>query len=150
MVVSRNAYQSSSQYQRVAYTNNFSAKIVMGLRRGYTDEFIDEDGVILCLQNFQRYLIQVRHVHLGANCYKSKFVMGGLIEEHMNFEFINYPRFPLDRDQTKAEALFKEIVELFAANLLESFDQNRIVIQFHDSNVMIQKTLDTDSRITSI
>jgi hypothetical protein len=126
---------------RVIVYDTFKATITIGLHRGYSKQNIQETEVINLLQCLQNELISGKGVYLSANCYLSNVVLSGQIEPHINLQFINYPKFPI------AETIFKEIVEHIAAKLMDGFDQNRVVIQFHDSNVMLEKSVDIDPRI---
>lgn len=119
------------------------ATIAIGLQRGYSNKNIQESEVIKFLQKLQTELITGKGVYLSANCYMSNVVLSGQVEEHINMQFINYPKFPIP------EQIFKEIVEEVTGKLMNEFDQNRVVIQFHDSNVMLEITNDIDPRIST-
>ncbi|MEF8723336.1 MAG: hypothetical protein V5B30_12270 [Candidatus Accumulibacter delftensis] len=134
---------------RVVVLDTHRATISIGLQRGYTKAAIQESEVFGFLQHLQDELIAKKNLYLSANCYRSSIVLSGLIEPHLNLQFINYPKFPLHSDSRVAEQLFKETVEHIAARLMEKFDQNRVVIQFHDSNVMLEKSGDIDPDVRS-
>lgn len=132
---------------RVVAYDTYKATITLGLRRGYSKQNIQETEVLTQLQRLQNELIAERNVYLSANCYTSNVVLSGQIEPHLNLQFINYPKFILSEDSRIAEQIFKEAIEDIAAKLMDEFDQNRVVIQFHDSNVMLEKTKDVDPRV---
>ena len=134
---------------RVVVLDTHRATISIGLQRGYTKVAIQESEVFGFLQHLQDELIAKKSLYLSANCYRSSIVLSGQIEPHLNLQFINYPKFPLHGDSRVAEQLFKETVEHIAARLMEKFDQNRVVIQFHDSNVMLEKSGDIDPDVRS-
>lgn len=142
-----NLQSSIEGVNRVVTYNIYRAKIVAGLREGYSDHPIEELEVINYLRQLQNALITEKNIYLSANCYTSNIVLGGQMEPHLNLEFINYPRAPLHEDEGIAEHIFKEAVENIATQLMNKFSQNRVVIQFHDSNVMLEKTKDTDPHI---
>ena len=121
--------------------NIYKATILIGLQRGYTNELIDEEVVLDELKKLQNILIKTKGIYLSANCFVSKIVLSGQQEPHLNLQFINYPKFPLSLET------FKTSVETVAASLMNKFEQNRIVIQFHDSNVMLEKRDDIDPNI---
>ena len=93
------------------------------------------------LKKLQDMLIKTEGVYLSANCFLSQIVLSGQREPHLNLHFINYPKFPLTLET------FKSSVETVAESLMNKFEQNRIVIQFHDSNVMLEKGDDIDPKI---
>lgn len=135
---------------RIIVYNTYKATIAIGLQDGYSSKKIQEAEVINFLQQLQNTLIAEKHIYMSANCYTSNMVLSGQIEPHLNLEFINYPRAPLHEDDSTAERIFKEVVEDMVARLMVEFSQNRVVIQFHDSNVMLEKSKDIDPRIGGI
>lgn len=143
-----NLQSSIEGVNRVVTYSIYRAKIAAGLREEYSDHPIDELEVINYLRQLQNELIAEKNIYLSANCYTSNIVLGGQMEPHLNLEFINYPRAPLHEDEGIAEHIFKEVVENIATQLMNKFSQNRVVIQFHDSNVMLEKTRDIDPRIS--
>jgi hypothetical protein len=135
---------------RVVVQNPYSATIALGLRRGYSLQIIHEAEIISSLQRLQDDLIAQKKIYLSANCYTSNVILSGQVEPHMNLTFINYPRFQLNADDRVAEALFKTAVEDIARELMAEFGQNRLVIQFHDSNVMLEQSSDVDPAISGV
>lgn len=132
---------------RAVTYNTYKAMITLGLHTGYSKQDILEADVIGFLQKLQDDLIAENRLFLSANCFTSNVVLSGQIEPHLNLQFINHPKFPIDNDSCIAERIFKEAIENIATQLMDEFDQNRVVIQFHDSNVMLEKTKDIDPRI---
>ncbi len=132
---------------RIVVYNTYKAKITIGLRVGYSPQIIDESVMIKHLQKQQKKLIESRNIYISANCYTSSVILGGMIEPHLNLEFINYPGAPLHEDDRIAEHIFNEVVENIAASLMEEFNQNRVVIQFHDCNLMLEKSKNINPRI---
>ena len=121
--------------------NIHKATLLIGLQRGYTNELIEEEMVLDELKKHQDMLIKTEGIYLSANCFLSKIVLSGQQEQHLNLQFINYPKFPLSLET------FKTSVEIVAESLMNKFEQNRIVIQFHDANVMLENGDDIDPNI---
>ncbi len=121
--------------------NIYKATLLIGLQRGYTNELIEEEMVLDELKKLQDMLIKTRGIYLSANCFLSTIVLSGQQEPHLNLQFINYTKFPLSLET------FKTAVEKVAESLMNKFEQNRIVIQFHDANVMLENGDDIDPNI---
>lgn len=119
----------------------FSAKVSLGLERGYTGEVIDEKDVIRYIQELQNKLIQEKNLYLSVSLSKTNIVMSGQNEAHLVLNFINYPKFPLDADMLKKE------IELMTVQLMHKFEQNRIVIEYLDETIMLEKEDKIDPRI---
>ncbi|MGI8597764.1 MAG: hypothetical protein ACR2KB_00785 [Chitinophagaceae bacterium] len=109
------------------------ASICLGLQKGYSKTEIHQEDVISYLQLLQNELIKEKQIHLSANCFLSNIILSGQKEPHLNLQFFNYPKFSLPEEN------FKTSVEWIAERLMEAFDQNRIVVQFHDGNLMLEK-----------
>jgi len=119
----------------------FYATINMGLEFGYQKIKIDENKVIAFIQKYQNKLISDKNIYLSCSITNSKIVLSGQVEDHLKIGFINYPKFQLDHPILKAE------IEDFAKNLMLEFHQNRIVIEFIDEIIMLEKTKEIDNRI---
>jgi len=119
----------------------FYATITVGLTKGYSGEPIPVEKVYDELAFFQNHLIESRKIYLSANCTLSTIVLSGQLEPHVNIKFINYPRFPLSLE------IFKSVVLETAHHLQQKLHQNRIVIEFQDSIVMLQQNEDIDPAI---
>lgn len=119
----------------------FYATITVGLTKSYSGEPIPVEKVYDELAFFQSHLIASKKIYLSANCTLSTIVLSGQLEPHVNIKFINYPRFPLSLD------IFKSAVLETAHHLQQKLHQNRLVIEFHDSIVMLQQNEDTDPAI---
>lgn len=68
-------------------------------------------------------------------------MLSGQLEPHVNIKFINYPRFQLSLE------IFKSAVLETAHHLQQKLHQNRMVIEFHDSIVMLQRNEGIDPAI---
>ena len=119
----------------------FSAKVTMGLELGYTGELIEKTKIIKHIQKIQNELIKDKDIFLSVSISECNIVMSGQIEPHFTLSFINYPKFPL-----KAETLKKEIEKL-TQQLMNKFKQNRIIIEYLDETVMLEKQEKIDPRI---
>lgn len=120
---------------------HYHATITLGLQKAYTPEPIPVEDVYDALADYQKKLISDQKVYLSANCTESLIVLSGQREPHLNIRFINYPRFPLE------EATFKKHVLEIAVYLKTTFEQKRLVIEFHDGFVMMQEGEEVDPRI---
>ena len=119
----------------------FTAEISIGLQKGYTNSLFCKDELIKVLQEYQRKLIKEKEIYLSANISECEIVLSGQVEPHLKLNFINYPKFPMKEIDFKAE------VENLAKHLMDEFNQNRIVIVFHDETIMIEKSKEIDPRI---
>lgn len=82
---------------------SFSAKVTLGLEKGYSGEAIDEQEIIRYIQELQDKQIREKEFYLSVSVSKSNIVLSGQNEPHLILEFINYPKFPLDADVLKKE-----------------------------------------------
>ena len=119
----------------------FYAIITLGLNIGYTDQTFPIENLYDELSYIQNQQISTRNIYLSANCWTSTIILSGQREDHVNIKFINYPRFPL------TEEIFKSAVVEIAHHVLKKLHQNRLVIEFHDSLVMLQENENIDPRI---
>lgn len=120
----------------------WSACITIGMQKGYTDERINLKEIKSYLQEIQEIQIKREQLYLSANVLLSDIVLSGQDEPHVNFNFINYPRFPATEIQLRNGVL--EIAEYLMNQML----QNRIVITFDKEIVMLEKSSEIDKNIT--
>jgi len=120
---------------------NLSATITIGTQIGYTTSSYKKEKLIAAIQQFQKKQITEKGVYLSACISECEIVLSGQAEPHFKLDFINYPKFPLEETQFKAE------VELLAIYLMEELSQNRLVIVFHNETKMLEKTDEIDPRI---
>lgn len=120
----------------------WSACITIGMQKGYTNEKIELKEIKKWLQEIQEIQIKREQLYLSANVFLSDIVLSGQDEPHVNFNFINYPRFPSADIQLRNGVL--EIAEYLMAKML----QNRIVITFDKEIVMLEKSSEIDKNIT--
>lgn len=120
---------------------SFFATINLGLLRGYSDILIKKADVYLAIQQFQNNLIQEKALYLSLSVSECDIVMSGQIEPHLKLNFINYPKFQLEEKELKKH------IEDLAKTLMIAFEQNRVVIEFSDETLMIEKTKEIDPKI---
>lgn len=119
----------------------FSAKVTLGLEIGYTKELIEKSIIINYIQKYQDKLIKEKNIFLSISLSECSIILNGQEESHLNLNFINYPKFPLD------EIVLKTEIENLTKSLMSKFEQNRVVIEYLDETVMIEKSNKIDPRI---
>ncbi|RXJ49414.1 hypothetical protein [Gelidibacter gilvus] len=119
----------------------FSAKITLGLEKGYSKEPIDKSLVIKFIQNYQDQLVNDKGLLLSISLSECTIILSGQEEPHLNLNFINYPKFPLE------ETVLKTEIETMTKSLMSEFQQNRVVIEYLDETVMFENSSETDPRI---
>ena len=102
---------------------------------------IDEEKFIKTLQQFQKKQISEREVYLSTCVSECEIVLSGQVEPHFKLDFINYPKFTLD------EIKFKREIELLTVFLMDTLQQNRIVVVYHNETKMFEKIKEIDPRI---
>jgi len=116
----------------------FNALFAIGLRKGYSKEFVEPEEVILKLRAYQAKLIETKEIFLSVSITDCTIVLKDHQEPHLKFEFLNYPRFPMEPATLK-----KEIIKL-AEYMMNEFEQNRIVISFQDETLMLEMSSEVD------
>jgi len=119
----------------------YTATITIGTQIGYSETIYSKEKLIGVLQKFQHQQINERKVYLSACISECDIVMSGQIEPHFKIDFINYPKFPLEEKQ------FKNEIELLTVFLMNTMQQNRIVVVYHNETKMFEKSEDIDPRI---
>lgn len=120
--------------------NPFSVFITIGLERGYSGELIHKSDVISWLQVWQDRLLKEKKVGLSVCVSECEIVFSGQVEPHLKMSMINYPRFPMK------EEYLKDVIELLVRDLMEAFNQNRIVIEYLDETIMLENSPDIGPR----
>lgn len=121
----------------------FNAKISFVLCRHYTEELLLKEDVIEEIQAHQAKLINEKEIYLSVSISDALIVLNNQKEPHLILNFINYPRFPLNDADLKSE------IENLVKHLMAIFSQNRVVIEFDDETVMLDKSSDIDPRIVA-
>ena len=112
----------------------FSASLTIGLQRGYSKDSFTRDDLLKSIREFQDRLIKEHDIYLSASLSDCEIVLRDYAEPHIRIDLINYPRFPLD------EKSFKHHTKNLARFLMETFEQNRIVILYHDEHLMLENS----------
>ncbi|GAA4932875.1 hypothetical protein GCM10023314_01590 [Algibacter agarivorans] len=102
------------------------AEITIGLNKGYSEEFWS----VIELKN-----------KLAAAQQKLKQRDGILLSTKVTLSFINYPKFPIEKES------FKNGVSFIAKELMNELSQNRIVVVFNDETIMLEDLPEIDGSI---
>lgn len=78
---------------------------------------------------------------MSASVSECLIVLGGQREPHLNISFINYPKFPMKEKEFKLE------INKLGKFLMKEFNQNRIVIVYHNETIMFEVNDGIDPRI---
>ncbi|PWK19097.1 hypothetical protein [Xanthomarina spongicola] len=119
----------------------FSAKVTLGLEIGYTQKTINKSAIITFIQDYQNQLLKEKDVILSVSLSDCEIVLSGQVEPHLNLNFINYPKFPLEVKILKFE------IENLTNSLMNKFEQNRVVIEYMDETIMFENSELIDPRI---
>lgn len=119
----------------------FKAIVNFGLHRAYSEESISKEDIIKEIQAYQIQLIKEKKIFLSVSISESLVVLNNQMEPHITLNFINYPRFPLDPLILKLE------IESLVKKLMDIFNQNRVVIEYHDETVMLEYSEEVDPKI---
>jgi hypothetical protein len=119
----------------------FYGILTIGLEIGYEKVKIDETEIITFIQSYQDDLIKNKEIYLSASISNCTIVLSGQIEPHLKISFINYPKFELP------PAVLKFEIEKLSEQLLLTFKQNRVVIEYLDELIMLENSEEIDPRI---
>ncbi len=119
----------------------FYGVLTIGLEIGYEKVKIDETKIITFIQAYQDALIKNKQIYLSTSISNCTIVLSGQIEPHLKISFINYPKFELP------PAVLKFEIEELSRQLMMTFKHNRVVIEYLDELVMLEKSEDHDPRI---
>ena len=110
---------------RKTHTSTFWANIYCGLKPGY-------DGVELSYDYAERVVkAYVQNKPMCVSFTKTKYIYENGEENGVIIGIINYPRFPLDADDIRSNALF------LANHLKEKFCQIRVTVMFPNETLML-------------
>ena len=113
----------------------------MGLESGYTRKLIDKQEIVAWLQRYQNRLFKEKRISLSIRLSSCDIVFDGQIEPHLRLGLINYPKFPMSGE------LFKTTADALVRELMQAFNQNRMVVEYWDETVMFESSPDLDPRI---
>jgi hypothetical protein len=120
----------------IVKNKTFTAKAVIGLVRGYSQDSISTTEFKKVLQDAQKKIYQHYGIGLSVKSTNCEIIFLGQEEPSIDLQIIQYPKFP----QTE-EILKKMFLALIEMMMLE-LDQNRVVIVFSDETIMLEQ-LDT-------
>ena len=122
-------------------TPHLTASITLGKLIGYSNLEYTSSELYKALQDYQNKRISKANIYLSAFVTKGDVVLSGQIEPHYKIDFINYPKFPLN------EETFKQEIIALAKHLMVTFQQNRIVVTFHNEIIMLEENSTIDPLI---
>lgn len=123
-------------------TPTLKAEITIGLNRGYSDETWSLDKLKRTLRKAQELLKNDNGVLLSTKVTLCDIVFLGQDEPSVTISFINYPKFPVEKEP------FKHGVIFITKRLMNELEQNRIVIVFNDETMMFEVDDKIDSLIS--
>lgn len=119
----------------------FKATVSFGLNKGYTDELISKEAIIREINDYQSKLANEKDIYLSISISETIITLIGQQEPHLVFNFINYPRFPLQVQE------LKQTIEHLIRQLMSTFQQNRVVVEYLDETVMLEFSSEVDPKI---
>jgi hypothetical protein len=122
----------------------FTAKAVIGLKRGYTENIISLAEFKSCLLSEQKNIHEKYNIALSVKLSSCEIIFLGQEEPSIELSFIQYPKFLSEENKIKKAVL--ELIE----NMMINLNQNRVVIVFTDETIMIEKSDIIDPKIKLI
>ena len=119
----------------------FYGILTLGLEIGYEKVKIDETVIITFIQAYQDELIKNKQIYLSVSISTCTIVLSGQVEPHLKISFINYPKFELP------PAVLKFEIEELSRQLMLTFKQNRVVIEYLDEVIMLENSEEIDPSI---
>lgn len=119
----------------------YNAVINLGLQENYSTKIIDKAEVIQFIQSYQNKVLKERNKLLSLKIYDTTIVCLGQVEPHLAIEFINYPKADVKPSEIKEEA------KQLAAELMNEFNQNKIVMVCTDQTIVVEQNNNLDPRI---
>jgi len=126
---------------KVINTKPWTAKVSVGLQKGYSNERWTEAEFQDKLSVCQHRVKEMHGTLLSAAVTFGCIVFLGQKEPTAFLSFIQYPR--LIQNETDLEKGVLRLAELLAL----AMEQNRIVIEFSDETVMLEQSNDLDPKI---
>jgi hypothetical protein len=122
--------------------STFSANATIGLMKGYSNELITISDFKMALLTAQKQVNDEFNVVLSTKITLCEIVCLGQEEPSVSLDFIQYPKF-----QTEETLLKNAIIRLIEI-LMDSLQQNRVVIVFPDKTIMLEHSESIDPNIT--
>ncbi len=119
----------------------YTGIINIGLQKKYSGVYYKKADYIEFIKRWQLERTADHQLMFCPAVYEFDFVCGNLTEKHLALKFINYPK------QLVGKKTFRKTVLNLAAQMMEVFSQNRILIEFSDRNVLLEADDATDPKI---
>jgi hypothetical protein len=119
----------------------FTAKLAIGLNKGYSNELISIEEFKDTLLETQQKIKSEYDIALSAKLIPCEILFLGQEEPSIELQFIQYPKFSVEEAELK-----KAIIELIKI-LMIKLEQNRVVIVFTDETVMLEQSTEIDPNI---
>lgn len=119
----------------------YTGIINIGLQKRYSGEYYKKENYIDFIKQWQLARTADHQLMFCPAIYEFDFVCGNLAEKHLALKYINYPK------QLVGKKIFRKTVLNLAAQMMEVFSQNRILIEFSDRNVLLEADDATDPKI---
>jgi hypothetical protein len=118
-----------------------TASAVVGLNRDYTDKIISNAELKEAILNTQRRIKDPEGVTLSVKLTECEILFLGQDEPSVTLDFIQYPKFPYE------EEVWTNAVVQFIKNIMAELEQNRTVIVFPETTLMLENSDRIDPKI---
>ena len=122
-------------------SKTFTATATVGLYKAYSKELISINTFKKALYKAQEEIKKEFNVALSTKMTLCQIIFLGQEEPSVSLDFIQYPKFPKD------EVVLQEAIMQLVQLLMESLDQNRIVIVFQNETICLEKSEEIDPKI---
>ena len=122
-------------------SKTFTATATVGLYKAYSKELISINTFKKALCKAQEEIKKEFNVALSTKMTLCQIIFLGQEEPSVSLDFIQYPKFPKD------EVVLQEAIMQLVQLLMESLDQNRIVIVFQNETICLEKSEEIDPKI---
>ncbi|NRT12143.1 hypothetical protein [Flavobacterium sp. 14A] len=122
-------------------STTFTATATVGLYKSYSKELISINTFKKALCKAQEEIKKEFNVALSTKMTLCQIIFLGQEEPSVSLDFIQYPKFPKD------EVVLQEAIMQLVQLLMESLDQNRIVIVFQNETICLEKSEEIDPKI---
>ncbi len=119
----------------------FTAKVTIGLFKGYSKELISIEVFKEVLLEAQQKIKTDINIALSAKLIPCEILFLGQEEPSMELQFIQYPKF------SQKESVLKEAIVELTKLLMIKLEQNRVVVVFTDETVMLEQSAEIDPNI---
>ena len=120
---------------------SLTASAVIGLNRDYTDKIISNAELKEAILNTQRTIKDTEGVTLSVKLTECAILFLGQDEPSVTLDFIQYPKFPYE------EEVWTNAVVQFIKNIMAELEQNRTVIVFPETTLMLENSDRIDPKI---